>query len=55
MGGQYRLDEKNWIDFGYAHVFIKEASINSTTAAGTLTGQYDNYVNILSAQFTHSF
>ena len=55
VGGQYRLDKKNIIDFGYAHVFVQEASINSTTAAGTLTGRYDNYVNILSAQFTHGF
>ena len=55
LGGQYRMDKKNAIDFGYAHLFIKSASINSTTAAGALTGTYDNYVNIVSAQYTHGF
>jgi long-chain fatty acid transport protein len=56
VGGQYRMDKKNAIDFGYAHLFVKEASINSSgTATGVLTGQYDNYVDILSVQFTHDF
>jgi long-subunit fatty acid transport protein len=49
------MDKRNMIDFGYAHLFVKEARINSVTAAGTLAGTYDNYVNILSAQYTHSF
>lgn len=55
VGGQYRVDGKNAIDFGYAHLFVKEASIHSTNVAGTLTGRYDDYVNILSVQFTHGF
>lgn len=55
VGGQFRMDKRNMIDFGYAHLFVKEARINSVTAAGTLAGTYDNYVNILSAQYTHSF
>jgi len=55
LGGQYRLDKKNMVDFGFAHLFVKQASIHSTTATGTLNGKYDNYVNILSAQFTHNF
>lgn len=55
LGGQYRLDKKNMIDFGFAHLFIKQASIGSKTSAGTLNGKYDSHANILSAQFTHNF
>jgi long-chain fatty acid transport protein len=55
LGGQYRVDSNNAIDFGYTHLFVKQASINNTTLTGTLTGSYDNYVNILSAQYTHNF
>jgi long-chain fatty acid transport protein len=56
LGGQYRLSGKAALDFGYAYLFIEDASINSTVAgAGTLRGNYENSVNILSAQYTHSF
>ena len=55
LGGQYRMDSSNVIDFGYAHLFIEDASINHTTAAGTLNGEYSGNVDILSAQFTHRF
>jgi len=56
LGGQYRLSEKSALDFGYAYLFIEDASINSTVAgAGTLLGNYDNSVNILSAQYTYTF
>jgi long-chain fatty acid transport protein len=49
LGGQYRVDKQNLIDFGYAHLFVASASINSPA------GTYDNYVNILSVQYTHNF
>jgi long-chain fatty acid transport protein len=55
LGGQYRMGKQNVIDFGYAHLFVEDASINVTTAAGTLVGKYDNHVDILSAQFTRQF
>lgn len=55
LGGQYRMDPANVIDFGYAHLFVDDASINHTTAAGTLNGEYSGKVDILSAQFTHRF
>ena len=56
LGGQYRLSEKSALDFGYAYLFVEDASINSTVAgAGTLLGNYDNSVNILSAQYTYTF
>jgi long-chain fatty acid transport protein len=55
LGGQYRMDKRNALDFGYAHLFVKGADINNTTSAGTLTGSHDNHVDILSAQYTHTF
>jgi long-chain fatty acid transport protein len=55
FGGQYRLSQQSAIDFGYAHLFVKDASINETVPGVTLTGSYDSSVDILSAQLTHSF
>jgi len=56
LGGQYRLSEKSALDFGYAYLFVKDASINSAAAGvGALHGSYDNSVNILSAQYTYTF
>jgi long-chain fatty acid transport protein len=56
LGGQYRYSKHSAVDFGYAHLFVKDATINSTVAgAGTLSGTYDNHVDILSIQYTHSF
>lgn len=56
VGGQYRYAENSMLDFGYAHLFIKDASINQSAAgAGTLLGSYDNHVDILSVQYTRRF
>lgn len=55
FGAQYRLSPRSVVDVGYAHLFVKDASINKTESGVTLTGTYDASVDILSAQFTHSF
>lgn len=55
FGAQYRLSDKTALDFGYAHLFVKEAKINKTENGVTLTGKYDSSVDILSAQLTHNF
>lgn len=55
FGGQYRMDEKNAVDFGYSHMFMKDVSLNSASATGTLTGTYTSSVDLLAAQFTHNF
>jgi long-chain fatty acid transport protein len=57
VGGQYRISKSGAIDFGYAHLFVKDASLHSTDTLGatTLTGQYDSRVDIVGAQYTHSF
>lgn len=55
VGGQYRLSEKSALDFGYAHLFVNDPGLQSTGGGTTLTGEYDSQVDILSAQYTHSF
>lgn len=64
VGGQYKPGKNVAFDFGYAHLFLNNASIsNNTGAAGTpstatvgnLVGTYNSSVNILSVQYTHSF
>lgn len=55
FGAQYRLSNKTALDFGYAHLFVKDAKINKTESGVTLVGKYDASVDILSAQFTHNF
>jgi len=56
LGGQYRMSGNSALDFGYAYLFVDDASINSTApGAGTLRGDYENSVNILSAQYTYTF
>lgn len=60
FGARYRLSNQTALDFGYAHLFVKDARINKTETlpaigAVTVTGTYDASVDILSAQFTHSF
>ncbi len=56
FGVQYRLSPKSLIDVGYAHLFVKDASINELRSSVVrLIGNYDASVDILSAQLTHSF
>jgi long-chain fatty acid transport protein len=61
-GFQYRLGSKSAIDFGYAHVFVKEALSNhpnqdaaGAAPTGNLVGAYSASVNILGVQFRRSF
>lgn len=60
VGARWDIGEtkKNRIDFAYAYVFISDSQINRTTTGTsgmTLTGNYSNHANILSAQYTYSF
>lgn len=65
IGGQYRISKAAKIDFGYAHLFVKDPAVNNSgppsltpalaAGRGGLIGNYDSNVNILSAQFTYSF
>lgn len=61
VGGQYALDDQSKVDFGYAHLFVKTADINHSEPGAlpgtstTVTGSYDNAVDILSMQYTQTF
>jgi long-chain fatty acid transport protein len=62
VGGQYKASKASSLDFGYAHLFVKGASLNQNAVAnadlagkGYLVGNYSNSVDILSVQYTHSF
>lgn len=58
VGGQYKPGKESALDFGYAHLFVSDATINkdgSATGAGNLVGTYKNSVDIISVQYAYSF
>ena len=61
LGVQYKVTKTGAIDFGYAHEFIKSASVNNTVpgfatcAAGCLKGSFSNQADLLSIQYSQSF
>lgn len=57
-----RLGNMTTLDLGYAHIFIREASLRRVSVAGgedagrgTLIGNYNNSIDIFSAQITARF
>ena len=64
LGGQCKPARESAVDFGYAHLFVKDPAISnntgssgtpSTATVGNLAGNYKNSVDILSVQYTHGF
>jgi len=56
LGGQYKVSDKGWVDVGYAHLFVETVKINHTeNGAVYVKGEYKGKVDILSAQYTHTF
>jgi long-chain fatty acid transport protein len=61
IGGKYRVTQAGVLDFGYAHIFVKNGTIAQAggtvgpTASGNVFGTYKNKVDIVSLQYTHSF
>lgn len=65
IGAQYRMSQQGVIDVGYAHIFVKDATINMNGAPaltsaqvagrGSLIGSFNNKVDILSVQYRHNF
>ena len=59
VGGQYRLSKDGTLDFGYAHLFLKDAPTNqnagNAAAFGQLVGTYKGSVDVLGAQFAYRF
>ena len=56
-GVQYRVSKGGVLDLGYAHEFVRDASVNVTVPPfpGALVGRFDNRADILSIQYSHSF
>ena len=59
LGGKWRLSDSAALDFGYAHLFLKDAPINQTrgiaAAYGRVAGDYSGKIDILSIQYAQSF
>jgi long-chain fatty acid transport protein len=65
VGGQYKISNASAIDFGYAHLFVSDPTVSLTgppalttaqaAGRGSLIGNYDSKVDILSVQFRYSF
>lgn len=56
FGANYRYSPALSFDVGYAHLFVDDTRINHTsTTAGLISGDYDNSVDILSAQVNWTF
>ena len=58
FGATYQMSRSSRFDFGYAFIQVKDADINNNQAAlgrGVVNGTYEATVNILSAQYQHSF
>ena len=55
LGGQYKSSAASKIDFGYAHLFVADSTVNTANPSPALVGGYKNSVDILSAQYTYSF
>jgi long-chain fatty acid transport protein len=57
LGGQYRFDKGGVLDFGYAHLFVKDSTINKfvDTASAQIVGSYSSQADVLSVQYSHRF
>jgi long-chain fatty acid transport protein len=56
LGGQHKVSAAGILDFGYAHLFVKDSTMNQAVQTGVnVVGNYKNSVDILSAQYTHNF
>ena len=61
LGSSYKITPTSNINFAYTHIFFKTSTQNKLTDSAvptlrdTLKGNYDNYANILSAQYNYSF
>ena len=61
FGAGYKLTKQMKLDFGYAHLFVQDSKIAKDgteledEGRGALYGEYENKVDIISAQLSYSF
>jgi long-chain fatty acid transport protein len=54
-GLQYQVPRAGVLEIGYAHEFIRDATVNNAIGASNLVGRFDSKANILSLQYSHPF
>jgi long-chain fatty acid transport protein len=55
FGGRYRMTGQTSLDFGYAHLFMRDAAIHHTDSGVTLDGTYSDSADIFGMQFNYAF
>jgi long-chain fatty acid transport protein len=59
VGTQYRWSKQGTLDFGYAHLFVKDTPINQSAGNaplnGQLVGMYTTSIDIFGAQLSYRF
>ncbi|MFC4296836.1 OmpP1/FadL family transporter [Castellaniella hirudinis] len=58
LGAKYNFSKSTSIDVGYAHLFVKNTSVNNHSAeatSGVLKGDYKSSADIIGVQFSHQF
>jgi long-chain fatty acid transport protein len=61
FGGRYQITSKSYFDFGYTHLFFKDASLLLSTSGtgnstrGNLRGSYEVGVDVLAVQYHLAF
>jgi long-chain fatty acid transport protein len=59
FGAQYKFSPVSTLDFGYAHLFVKDSSINqnagNAAAYGLINGTYNTKIDIFSLQWAYNF
>ena len=55
VGLQYRVPRAGVLEIGYAHEFIRDASVNVALGASNLVGKFKSRADILSLQYSHPF
>jgi long-chain fatty acid transport protein len=62
FGGKYTLSKQASLDFGYSHIFFKDAktdrnaTLNAAVTTQTVRGEWNNNrADILSVQYNHTF
>ena len=57
FGVQYKPNNQGTLEVGYAHEFVKDATVSATPnpAVGRLNGTFNNKADILSVQYSHRF
>jgi long-chain fatty acid transport protein len=57
IGVQYKPSKQGTLELGYAHEFVKDATVNVAVPPlpGALVGTFKNKADIISIQYSHSF